>query len=544
MKNLLPIEEVASTLGLPERRLVPFGRFMAKVDPAVLDDRAGGVDGRLIVVTSMSPTPAGEGKTTLTIGLAQSMKLLGLKAAGCIRQPSLGPLFGTKGGATGSGLSMVHPAEEIAMHFTGDDAAVASAHNLIASAVDNHVYHGNPLAIDRPGISWPRVSVVNDRMLRRVRLGVGIGDHERRGRFIISAASELMSVLCVSRGTADLRERAGRVVVGRTLEGAPVTAEDIKAAGAAAALMKNAVLPNLVQSTEGAAVFVHGGPFGNISLGCSTLLATRLALRLADYVLVEAGFATDLGAEKFFDILCRGGAGGGLRPAAAVVVATLAALRLHGGAADYTTPDRTAAVRGLDNLAKHVENIRLFGVPAVVALNRYASDRPEELREIKERIEEAGIPVHVVDVREGGPAGGLEAAERLTELCAEGSAFRPLYPLDAPIKEKIASVAAKVYGAAGVAYTDQAEEDLRWLEQRGFGGLAVCMAKTHRSLSDDPDLLGRPTGFEITVRRVELSAGAGFVVPVCGKVLLLPGLPARPRLEGIDVDSGGNITGL
>lgn len=540
-RNLRPIEELAEDSGIPREYLIPYGRHATKVSTALIGEFSGKKDGHLVLVTSMSPTPAGEGKTTLAIGLAQSLKLLGKSTAACLRQPSLGPLFGVKGGATGSGASMVHPAEDISMHFTGDDHAVTTAHNLISSVLDNRVYHGNPFGIDKKSILWRRASSINDRALRRVRVGIKTGAAEREEGFIISAASELMSILCLSTSIGELKERVGRVLLARTVNKEAVTPGDLKITGAVAALLKNALNPNLAQSTEGVPIFVHGGPFGNISLGCNSLVATKLALKLADYVLTEAGFATDLGAEKFFDIKCRVG---NLKPSAAVVVATLASLRLHGGAGDYMKPDMDAAIRGLGNLKKHVENVRRFGVPAIVALNRFAGDPEEDLREVIETLANDGVQAHLVDVREMGGRGGTEAAGAIIELCRKESVFRPLYPLDITLEEKLTAIAGEIYGAGGVELTEEAKRDLKGLEEAGYGRLPLCVAKTHMSLSDDPELRGRPSGFNITVRRAYVSAGAGFVVAQCGKVLMMPGFPPNPRAEEIDVDENGEIKGL
>lgn len=540
--KLKPVTEVAASLGITEDRLIPYGRHIAKVA------RAGGGEGprgrgSLVLVTSMTPTPEGTGKTTLAIGLAQSLRLLGRRAAACLRQPSLGPLLGIKGGATGSGLAAVHPEGDISLHFTGDDDAVTTAHNLVSSVIDNHIHHGNPLGIDPGAVFWKRASRVNDRALRRVRVGIRTGA-ERDDGFIISAASELMSVLCVARSMDDLSERLTRIIVARDHEGAAVTLDELGITGVVAALLSRALLPNLVQSTEGVPVFIHGGPFGNISLGCNTLAATTLALDSADIVLTEAGFATDLGAEKFFDIVCRTG---GLKPGAAVVVATLRALRLHGGSADLDRTDGDAAIRGIANLTKHVENIERFGVPAVVVINRFADDPAGELSAVMDSLKERGVTVKVADVRDRGGAGGVEAAEAIVEACeASGgeSSFAPLYPLDMPIREKAELIAREIYGAACVRYTDEAAGEVERLESSGLGNLAVCVAKTHMSLSDDPKLVGRPEGFEITARKVYPVAGAGFVVVQCGPVLLMPGLPEHPRAEAIGVDRDGNVTGL
>ena len=539
--RLKPIGEIAGALGVPEAHLIPYGRYAAKIDASFLAEIKGRPDGRLIVVTAMSPTPEGEGKTTLTIGLAQSLRLLGKKTVAAIRQPSLGPFFGTKGGATGGGFSQVHPADDIALHFTGDDHAVATGHNLISSLIDNHIYHAKLPGLDQGRIAWGRASALNDRALRDVRVGLGREDTERPDRFQISASSEVMSALCLAISLEDLRGRIGRMLLAFTRDGTAFTAEDLKAAGSATALLRYAIHPNIVQSTEGVPVFVHGGPFGNVSIGCSSLMATKLAMKLGDYVVTEAGFATDLGAEKFFDLKCRAG---GIRPSAAVIVATLRSLRYHGGAKDYHLPDMEAAIRGLDNLDKHVENMAEFKVGALVVINRYADDPAGELEAVKKSIEGRGVAVCVATVRQDGGAGGLEAARSLIKLCEAENSFRFLYERDATFESKVMTIAQRIYGADGVVFTDRARRDLASLESAGLGGLPVCMAKTHRSLSDDPKLTGRPRKFNITVNAIGAAAGAGFLVAYCGSILLMPGLSANPRASHIDVDINGHITGV
>lgn len=538
--RLKPVDEIAGSLGIPAERLIHYGRHIAKVDSRMLDELRERPDGRLILVTAMSPTPAGDGKTTLTIGITQSLRLLGKQAAACLRQPSLGPFFGAKGGATGGGYSQVLPAGDITIQFTGDDYAITTAHNLISSIIDNHIFHDS-LPIDPERILWPRASTVNDRTLRKVRVQVGKSGGERAEEFVISAASELMSILSLSLNLTDFRKRAGRIVVAFSRDGHPVTVGDLGVTGAVAALFKNAIHPNLVQSNEGVPVFIHGGPFGNISIGCNSLLATRLALKSADYVLTEAGFATELGAEKFFDIKCRYG---GLKPSATVIVATLKALRLHGGSKDYLKEDIASMIKGLENLEKHIENIKKFGVPFIVALNRYHDDTDGEIFALRRALGERGIPAHLVDVRERGGAGGVEAAEALVELTQNPCDFKYLYPLDIPVADKINIVAREMYGASGVEFTGEAKMDIAEAVRLGFSALPVCIAKTPKSLSDDPDLLGRPTGFKVTVKRVKIDAGAGFLVAICGNVLLMPGLPRHPLAEEIDIDSNGTIRGF
>lgn len=534
-----PITEIAFEAGIPGESLIPYGAHFAKVRASLLHELKDKPDGRLIIVTAMSPTPAGEGKTTLTIGLTQALRSLGKKAFACIRQPSIGPLLGAKGGATGSGSSRVEPAEEIALHFTGDDYAVSTSHNLVSSLIDNHIYHGNSLNMEK--VLWKRVSPINDRSLRKVRIGLGKAAGEREEEFHISAASELMAILSLSADLADLKERVSRTIVALGKDGSAITVRDLKASGATAALLKDALNPNLAQSIRGAPVFIHTGPFGNISIGCSSLLSAKMALKLGEYVITEAGFSTELGAEKFFDIVCRAG---GLRPAAAVIVATLGALRLHGGASDYRAKNMKAALKGIDNLRKHIENVAAFGLSAIVALNRYKDDTDEEIDETLSNIRRLGCMAVAVDARDLGAPGGIEAAEAVVKACSEENDFNFLYPLDLPIEEKVSTIARSIYGAEGAVFSAEARADLERIERLGLSALPVCIAKTPKSLSDDPALLGRPNGFNINVREVRPATGAGYVVAVCGNVLLMPGMPEHPLAEEIDIDASGRITGI
>ena len=522
--ELKPIEDIAGTLRIPPRHVISYGPHTAKVNSALLKDLKHVKDGKLIIVTAMTPTPAGEGKTTLTIGLAQAFKLLNKKVIACIRQPSLGPFFGVKGGATGSGYSQVLPSEDITLHFTGDDHAVVSAHNLIASILDNHIYHGNRLGINPDRILWKRVSDINDRALRRIRISVG-DKNERIDEFYISAASEIMSILCLSQNIKEIKERVKKILLSFDSVGNPILLKNLKISGAVTALLKNAIYPNLVQSYEGAPVFVHGGPFGNVSLGCSSLIATKMALKLSDYVITEAGFATELGAEKFFNIKCRIG---NLKPSTVVIVATLKALRLH----------------GFKNLEKHIENIRKFGIPFLVAINRFKDDTDKELNEIINLLEDKGIPAFISDVRNKGGRGGLDIAKKLIKLCNTKNSFRYLYPLKMQIKEKIELLAKEMYGADSAIFTDEAEKDIQDMEAFGYKNLPVCIAKTPKSLSDNPNLLGRPEGFKVTVQRVLPATGAGFLIAICGNILLMPGFPEHPIAERIEVDSEGRIVGF
>lgn len=536
---LKPVHEVARRAGIPEASLVPMGRHTAKVDPGLIDGLDERPSGHLVLITAMSPTPAGEGKTTLSIGLTQSLALLGKKATACIRQPSLGPLLGMKGGALGSGLSEAGPAEDFSFQFNNDDYAVTTSHNLVSAIIDNHIYHGNSLGIEK--VLWPRVSTINDRALRSITTASVKGRGSRKDEFHISAASEIMSTLCLSEGAGDFRERVRRTVVAIASDGHGVTIEELGVDGAVAALMKNALLPNLGQSIEGSPVFVHGGPFGNISIGCSSVGATRLAMKLSDYVLTEAGFSTELGAEKFIDILCRQS---GLAPSAAVCVATLNALRLHGGAKDFLSHDMDAAGKGMANLEKHMENLRAFNLPVVVALNRFKNDSDEEIAVTLGLIRALGARAEAVDVRELGGQGGIQAAKAVIEACEETAPINFLYPLDMPIEEKLRTIAVKMYGADGIALSDGAREDLGEMERLGLSGLPVCVAKTPKSLSDDPALTGRPEGFTVKVTALKPAVGAGYIVAHCGQVLLMPGMPERPLAEQIGVDLTGRVTGI
>ncbi len=540
--------EVARDLGLSEDELLLYGPYKAKVHLAAYKRREKEPDGKLILVTAITPTKFGEGKTTTTIGLGQALGLLGKRAAIAIREPSLGPVFGIKGGATGGGRAQVVPSDEINLHFTGDFAAVERANNLLAALIDNHLHHGNELGLDPREVQFKRCLDMNERALRQIVIGLGgrAGGVPREESFQITAASEVMAILALARDLHDLKERFGRILVGFTRDGRPVLAKELKAPGPMAALMRDAVHPNLVQTLEGTPAFVHAGPFGNIATGTSSVIATRLALKLADYVVTEAGFATDLGAEKFFDIKCRVG---DLKPDAAVLVATVRALKLHGGAPPdvraLEREDAEAVERGLPNLEKHIENVQAFGVPLVVAVNRFPTDTDTEIDVIRGFCEAKGVEVAVSEVYERGGEGGLELAEKAIALADSGKArFRFLYEPDEPLTQKIETIARTIYGADGVEYTATARAKLNRLEELGYGDSLVCVAKTQASLSDDPRRLGRPRGFTITIRDVNISAGAGFIVPLAGQILTMPGLPKRPAAEHIDVDEAGTITGI
>ena len=541
---LRPITEIAAGLGLDGDHVIPYGRYKAKIDHRLAE--AGGRQGRLILVTAISPTPAGEGKTTTSVGLADALCALGKKTMLCLREPSLGPVFGIKGGAAGGGYAQVVPMEDINLHFTGDIHAIGAANNLLAAMIDNSIQQGNPLHIDPRRITWKRCMDMNDRQLRFIVDGLGgkANGTPREDGFDITVASEVMAVFCLASSLHDLKERLARIVCAYTYDGQPVTAGQIGAAGAMAALLKDAIDPNLVQTLEHNPAIIHGGPFANIAHGCNSVMATRLSLALADYVVTEAGFGADLGAEKFLDIKCRAA---GLTPDAVVIVATVKALKYNGGVpkTELGAENLEALECGLPNLLKHVENItRVFGLPAVVAINRFANDTEAELNLIRTRCQELGVNVALSEVWGKGGEGGLELAEEVLRLCDQPQDFHYAYDLDLPLKDKIQAIVEKVYGGAGVHYTAAAAKELARLEAMGFDKLPVCMAKTQYSLSDDATQLGRPEGFTITVSKVKVSAGAGFVVVQTGDIMTMPGLPKVPAAEKIDVDENGVISGL
>ena len=546
MNELRPIEAVAADAGLAAGEVIPYGRHAAKVPLAALQARRGGPDGKLVVVSTITPTPAGEGKTTVSIGLAQGLCRRGRRAVAALREPSIGPCLGVKGGGTGGGRSQVLPMEDINLHFTGDIHAVGSAHNLLAAAVDNHVYHSNELGIDPRQVLWRRVMDMNDRALRQIVLGLG-GKTQgvpREDGFLITAASEVMALLCLSDDLADLKARLNRILVGFTYAGKPVLAEALGVTGAMAALLRDAINPNLVQTTEGTPALIHGGPFANIAHGCNSVVATRLALKLGEVCVTEAGFGFDLGAEKFFDIKCRTA---NLAPDAVVLVATLRALKYHGGIplADLDKENLRAIALGMDNLEKHVEDIRMFRVPLVVALNRFPSDTEAEMDLVRRSCESLGVPAVAADVFGQGGAGALDLADAVWHTVQHlPSRFMPLYDWELPVKDKIERIAKVMYGAGSVYYTRAARAQIERAEALGYGRLPICMAKTPQSLSDDPAVIGRPRDFEVAVREVRISAGAGFLVPITGEILTMPGLPKRPNALRIDVDAQGRITGL
>ena len=542
--RLEPITVVAERLGLDESALELYGTYKAKVRPEAVPDT--GRTGTLVLVTGINPTPAGEGKSTVAVGLADGLRRIGHKVGLCLRQPSLGPVFGIKGGATGGGHAQVVPMEDINLHFTGDFHAVTSAHGLLSAMLDNHLHQDNPSGLDIRRITWKRCVDMNDRALRNIVVGLGGAPNgvPREDGFSITAASEVMAIFALATDRQDLEDRIGRIIVGYDRSFQPVRASDLRAQGAMTLLLKDAIRPNLVQTLEGTPAFVHAGPFGNIAHGCNSVIATRTALRLADVVVTEAGFGADLGAEKFFNIKCRSA---GLDPAVAVVVATIRALKMHGGVALRDLgPENVAAVRtGSENLARHVENVRRFGVPPVVAINRFASDTEPEIDTLVKTCAVMGVPVTVADVHGQGGGGATELAEMTMKIATDGSAnFKPIYPLDCGIREKIETIAEQIYGADGVDFTPQAGREIDRLEKIELGRVPVCMAKTQYSFSDDPARRGRPTGFRITVRSVTPSAGAGFVVAHTGDIMTMPGLPRVPAAEGMSLAADGTITGL
>src|SRR5688572_5640316 len=543
--TLRPIGEIAALLGLGEEDIDTYGRYKAKVRPEPILARSA-TEGRLVLVTGINPTPAGEGKSTVSVGLADALHLLGEKVVLCLREPSLGPVFGMKGGATGGGYSQVVPMDDINLHFTGDFHAITTAHALLSALLDNHLQQGNALGIDPRRISWKRAVDMNDRALRNIVIGLGgtANGVPRQDGFLITAASEVMAIFALAADRADLEARLGRIIVGYSAQGQPVRAADLGAAGAMALLLKDAIAPNLVQTIGGVPAFIHAGPFGNIAHGCNSVIATRTALALGDIVITEAGFGADLGAEKFFDIKCRSA---GLKPQAAVIVATIRALKMHGGVAlaDLATEDVAALERGFANLRRHVENVQKYGVPVVVAINRFATDTESEIDALADACARLGVEVALADIHARGGDGGRDLAEKVMATVNRGEAdFRPLYPLGLPLKRKIETIAQEIYRASGVNYTGTSQRDLKRLEDIGLRDVPICMAKTQYSFSDDPSLRGAPENFVLTVREVTASAGAGFVVVHTGDIMTMPGLPKRPAAEGMRVSPDGTITGL
>ena len=542
--TLLPVTEVAAGLGLGPDDFDPYGKYKAKIHTNVLERLKDHPDGKLVLCTAITPTPAGEGKTTTNVGLSMGLNKIGKKAVATLREPSLGPCFGIKGGAAGGGYAQVVPMEDINLHFTGDIHAISAAHNLCAAVLDNHLFQGNELKINPNDISWPRVVDLNDRALRQITVGQGGEGVERKTRFDITVASEIMAILCLATDIEDLKARLDRIIVGSTLWGRKVTTQDLKVSGSMAVLLKDAFMPNLVQTLENTPAIIHGGPFANIAHGCNSVQATRMALKLGDYCVTEAGFGADLGAEKFFDIKCRYA---GLQPDCVVLVATIRALKMHGGVpfAELKTENLSALSAGLENLEKHLENLRLFGPPVVVAINRFPDDTEAELEVLRERVNALGANVVLSEVWARGGEGGVELAEEVVRLC-EGGEKTPLkfaYELGMTIPQKIEAIATNIYGADGVNYHYEANAAIERFTRLGYATLPVCMAKTQASLSDDKTKLGRPRDWRLTVREIRLSAGAGMVVPVCGTMMTMPGLPKHPAAENIDLVNG-EIVGL
>ncbi len=542
--KILKISEIAAKIGLGEDDYDQYGKYKAKVDSNLLKRLENKKDGKLILVTAITPTPAGEGKSTVSVGLTQALNKLGKKSIAALREPSLGPVFGIKGGATGGGHSQVIPMEDINLHFTGDLHAIGVAHNLVSACLDNHIKQGNDLDIDVTKITWKRVMDMNDRTLRNIVVGMGGSPSgiPRQDSFQITVASEIMAALCLANSLADLKERISKMVLGYTRGGDLVRVADLKIEGAVAALLKEAIKPNLVQTLENTPVFIHGGPFANIAHGCNSVMATKLALKLSDYTVTEAGFAADLGAEKFLDIKCREA---GITPNAVVIVATVRALKHHGGARELGEENLGALSAGLANLDKHIENMKKFNLPVIVAMNRFLTDTDTEFDLIREKCGEHGVPVALCDVWANGGAGGEELAKMvLGELDKEEDNYTPLYELELPVAEKIEKIAKEIYGADGVTFSAKAKKMLKTLEDFGYNNLPVCMSKTQKSISDNAHLLGRPSGFTVNINELRLSAGAGFVVAMAGNIIDMPGLPKKPAAELIDIDDNGKITGL
>lgn len=542
--KIVNIMEIAKKIGLDEDSIEQYGKYKAKVDLKVLKDLEKKKDGKLVLVTAITPTPAGEGKSTVTVGLTQALNKIGKSSIAALREPSLGPVFGMKGGATGGGYSQVIPMEDINLHFTGDLHAIGVAHNLIAACIDNHINSGNALNIDLTKITWKRVLDMNDRALRNIVIGLGgkANGIPRESSFQITVASEIMAALCLATSLSDLKDKIRSMVFGYAMDGKALKVGDLKIEGAIAALLKEAIKPNLVQTLENTPVFIHGGPFANIAHGCNSILATKLALKLSDYTITEAGFAADLGAEKFLDIKCRKG---GLTPNCVVVVATVRALKHHGGAKELSEENLEALEKGIANLDKHIENMKKYNLPVVVAINRFVSDTEKELEFVDKHCREYGVPVALCEVWAKGGEGGIALAEEVLAQLEKGTDnYTPLYDLEMSIKEKIEKIAKEIYGADGVEFVGTAKKMLKTIDELGYGKLPVCMSKTQKSLSDNAALLGRPTGFTVSVKELRISAGAGFIVAMAGDIIDMPGLPKKPAAESIDIDENGKIDGL
>jgi len=543
--GLVPIRQIAEKIGIPPEAMDLYGDYKAKIKLSYFNQLPPNAKNKLILVSAMTPTPAGEGKTTVAISLAMGLNRIGKSAIVTLREPSLGPLFGMKGGATGAGKAKVLPVEEINIHFTGDIHAVTAAHNLIAACLDNHIFRRKEPIIDPRRVTLPRVMDMNDRALRNIIVGLGGKSNgiPRETGFIITAASEIMAILCLVKSYSEMQEKLNRVILGYTYDSEPVCLGDLKITGAVASLLKEPLKPNLVQTSEGTPAFVHGGPFANIAQGTCSIMSMKMAAGLADFVVTEAGFGFDLGGEKFFDIVCRMN---GLNPQAVVLVATIRALKMHGGKSksELDIPDLEAIRKGFENLEKHLENLAFFGIPGIVALNRFATDTEAEISLLNELVASKGYPFAVVDSFAKGSAGAIELAEKVAEIVQNEWHYTPLYELDTPVIEKINTVCQKIYGAEEVEYTPEARADLQQIKNLGLENLPICIAKTQNSLSDNPNLIGRPRNYTLTVRQIGISAGAGFLVPVTGNILLMPGLPTKPVAENVTIDDDGNISGL
>lgn len=542
--KLLHISKIAEKLGLTEDDYDQYGKYKAKLDFNLLNKFANKEDGKLVLVTAITPTPAGEGKSTVSVGLTQALNKLGYNSLAALREPSLGPVFGIKGGATGGGYSQVVPMEDINLHFTGDLHAIGVAHNLISAVIDNHIKFGNQLNIDITKITWKRVLDMNDRSLRHTVIGLGgsASGIPRENSFQITVASEIMASLCLASSLKDLKERISKIIFGYDVTGKPLTVADLKITGAVAALLKDAIKPNLVQTLENTPVLIHGGPFANIAHGCNSLIATKLALKLGDYVITEAGFAADLGAEKFLDIKCRQG---NLSPKCVVIVATVRALKHHGGAKELGVENLEALSKGLENLDKHIENMKKFNLPVVVAMNRFLTDTEAEFDLIRNRCKEQGVPVALCDVWARGGEGGIDLAKLVVEAVENNKEeYRPLYSLDLTPAQKIETIVKEIYGGDGVVFSAAAKKTLAVIEKNGYNNLPICVSKTQKSLSDNANLLGRPIGFTVTINEVKIAAGAGFIIAMAGDIIDMPGLPKVPAAEMIDIDEFGKITGL
>ncbi|MGL4998686.1 MAG: formate--tetrahydrofolate ligase [Cetobacterium sp.] len=542
--KILKISDIASKLNISEDYYDTYGKYKAKLHLSLLDDLSAKKDGKLVLVTAITPTPAGEGKSTVTVGLTQALNRIGVSSVAALREPSLGPVFGMKGGATGGGYSQVIPMEDINLHFTGDFHAIGAAHNLVSACIDNHITQGNTLNIDNTKITWKRVVDMNDRNLRNIVVGLGgkLNGYPRQDSFQITVASEIMATLCLSNSLKELKENIGKIVFGYNYNDKPLTINDIKISGAVTALLKEAIKPNLVQTLENTPVIIHGGPFANIAHGCNSLLATKLALKLSDVAITEAGFAADLGAEKFLDIKCRKG---NLNPNCVVIVATVRALKHHGGTKTLNEENLEALKLGLANLDKHIENMKKFNLPVVVAINKFVTDTDNEINLIKDHCNSLNAPVALCEVWAKGGEGGEELAKLVLEKLDENkNEYKPLYELDLPIKDKISKICTEIYGAKNVSFSGAANKTIKQLEDLGYGSLPICMSKTQKSISDKANLLGRPTDFIVEIDTIKLAAGAGFIIAMAGGIIDMPGLPKIPAAELIDIDENGTITGL